>query len=95
MNQPRNTRPTSRRPQQNRRPTKPVDVWRPADPLPDLAPITVPDDVSALLRTLGDPPTAGGDILASYFIAVVERTAAIAAAIALSADLLATVDPAV
>lgn len=67
-------------------------MWGPGGPLPDVEPIVVPDDVALLLKTLGDPPTPGGDILASYFAAVVERVAAVAAALALSADLLETSD---
>ena len=42
-----------------------------------------------MLRSLGDPPMIGGSVTAShYFTAVVERAAAVAAALALSADLL-------
>ncbi len=63
-------------------------MWRADDPLPEVAPIAVAEDVGLLIRTLGDLSTPGGDILASYFAAVVERAAAIAAALALSADLL-------
>ena len=89
MNQPRRKRPEQRRTAQAKRPT-PVDIWRTADPLPDVEPITVPDDVGALLRSLGDPPIIGGSVIAShYFTAVIERAAAVAAALALSADLLA------
>ncbi|MET0459031.1 MAG: hypothetical protein ABW195_07270 [Ilumatobacteraceae bacterium] len=52
--------------------------------------ITVPAEVGALLRSLGEPPAIDGSVIASgYFTAVVERAAAIAAALALSADLLA------
>ncbi len=67
----------------------PVDMWQ-AEPLPDVKPISIPDDVGALLRSLGDPPPIGGSVIASqYFIAVAERAAAVAAALALSVDLLA------
>ena len=42
-----------------------------------------------LLRSLGEPPAIDGSVIAAgYFTAVVERAAAIAAALALSADLL-------
>jgi hypothetical protein len=92
VNQPRRNRSASRRPTTTRRPARPADVWQTPPPLPDVEPIAIPDDVSTLLKTLGDPPTAGGEILAGYFSAVVERSAAIAAALALSADLLATAD---
>jgi hypothetical protein len=43
-----------------------------------------------MLRSLGEPPTIGGSVTAGhYFTAVVERAAGVAAALALSADLLA------
>lgn len=87
MNQPRR-RSGARRAPQARRPA-PVDIWRPADPLPEVVPITVPDEVGALLRSLGEPAAIEGSVIAvGYFTAVVERAAAIAAALALSADLL-------
>jgi hypothetical protein len=57
---------------------------------PRVEPIATPHDVGALLRSLGDPPSIGGSNKAGhYFDAVLERTAAIAIAIATSADLLA------
>jgi hypothetical protein len=46
-----------------------------------------PDDVAALLHSLGDPTLAGGASLASYFSAVVERAASVATALILSSDL--------
>jgi hypothetical protein len=89
MNQPKRKRSNQRRPQQAKRPTR-VDVWRTPDPLPDVEPIAVPHEVGALLRSLGDPPTIGGSAAhGHYFNAVIERAAAIAVALALSADLLA------
>jgi hypothetical protein len=88
MNQPHRKRPKQRRTAQPQRPT-PVDIWRTVDALPDIEPITIPDDVGALLRSLGDPPIAGGVIASHYFTAVIERAAAVAAALALSAQLLA------
>lgn len=89
MNQPKRKRSNQRRPQQAKRPTR-VNVWRTPDPLPDVEPIAVPHEVGALLRSLGDPPTIGGSAAPGhYFNAVIERAAAIAVALALSADLLA------
>ena len=86
---PRNARPAQHRTSHPRRRT-PADIWRTAAPLPDVAPITVPDEVGALLRSLGDPPMIAGSVITShYFTAVIERAAAVAAALALSADLLA------
>jgi hypothetical protein len=89
MNQPQRKRSKQRRTAQPKRRT-PVDIWRTPDPLPDVEPIIVPDEVGALLRSLGDPPTIAGGVTAShYFTAVLERAASVAAALALSADLLA------
>jgi hypothetical protein len=89
MNPPQRKRPKQGRTARGRRPS-PIDIWRTGGPLPDVEPITVPDDVGALLRSLGDPPiTAGGVIASHYFTAVIERAAAVAAALALSANLLA------
>jgi hypothetical protein len=87
MNQ--RTRHDDRRAAPAKRPA-PADIWRTRDPLPDVEPIIVPEEVGALLRSLGDPPTLGGSVLAGhYFVAVAERAAAVAAALAFSADLLA------
>ena len=87
MNQPRR-RSGSRRPAGGRRPG-PVDLWSPAGELPPVERITVPEEVGILLRSLGEPPAIDGSVIAAgYFTAVVERAAAIAAALALSADLL-------
>ena len=70
-------------------PRSPGDVWRTPDPLPDVEPIAPPNDVPALLRSLGDVPALGGNAkLGDYFVAVVERAAVIAVALATSADLL-------
>jgi hypothetical protein len=77
-----------RRPQQ--RNASAVDIWRTAGPLPALEPIIVSHDVTALIRSLGEPPMNRGIEAGYFFGTVVERTAAIAAALALSADLLAT-----
>jgi hypothetical protein len=42
------------------------------------------------LRSLGDPPTIGGNVVTGhYFSAIVERAAAVAAALAVSAGVLA------
>ncbi len=77
----------ARRPQQ-RRPA-PVDVWRNPGALPEIEPIMVAPEPGALLRSLGDPPLLDGSTATKYFNAVVQRAAAIAAALALSADVLA------
>ncbi len=86
MNQPAKKRRPTRR-TTARRPTTPFDPWLVPAPLPDIEQMPPPDNVAALLQSLGDPPLAGGGPLASYFSAVVERAAAVATALALSAQL--------
>ena len=82
-------RNNNQRRQPGRRP-QPLDLWRTPDPLPEVEPVATPHDVGALLRSLGDPPSIGGSNKAGhYFDAVLERTAAIAIALATSADVLA------
>ena len=66
-----------------------TDIWRQPAPLPDLEPVSPTIDATALLRSLGDPPLTGTSDVALQFAIVIERTAALAAALALSADLLA------
>jgi hypothetical protein len=57
------------------------------------APVATPSDPTALLRSLGDPPLPGqGAAAERYLAAVVERAAALAAALAASAGLLAGPD---
>jgi len=98
MNQPqtnqqqRNQRGNQRR-QRRPKPPAPVDIWRTPPELPEVEPIVVPAEVDALLRSLGEAPAIGGSAVADhYFAAVVQRTAAVARALALSADLLADAD---
>ena len=64
-------------------------IWQEATPLPDLEPVSPASDATALLRSLGDPPLAGTTDISLHFAIVIERAAALAAALALSADLLA------
>jgi hypothetical protein len=88
MNRPQNQR--SQRRSRRPKPQAPADIWRATPVLPEVAPIVVPVEVGALLRSLGDAPTIGGSAVTDhYFAAVVERTAAVAAALASSVDLLA------
>lgn len=77
--------------QQGKRPVA-VDVWRAPAELPPVDKIAEPTDVGALLRSLGDPPIGNGSAAGHYFNAVVERAAAVALALAVSADLLAVDD---
>jgi hypothetical protein len=94
MNQQRPRRRNAQQQQQQRRPHNKRagnDFWRTNGPMPDLEPIAVSNDVSALLRSLGDPPLPGV-AAAGYFEAVIERSAAVAMALAFSADVLARDD---
>jgi hypothetical protein len=70
---------------------KPFDLWQPAPEMAEPAPIAPPSDVTVLLRSLGDPPLPGqGAVAQRYMAAVTERAASLAAALAASADLLAS-----
>ena len=82
-----NNQNPNRRPQQ-RRPAPPVDVWANPGVLPEMEPIEIAPEVGAVLRSLGDPPMVNGSAAGEYFAEIVERAAAIAAALALSADVL-------
>ncbi len=86
MNEPANKRRPIRR-TTTRRPARSPDPWQEPPPLPDIEPMPSPTNVAGLLQSLGDPPLAGGALLASYFGAVVERAASVATALAISADL--------
>lgn len=88
----------SRRKQQGRRrggKPKPVDLWRPVPQLPDPQPIVPASDPGMLLRSLGSPPLHGQGAQAEHaFELVVRRSAMLATALAATAGLLATDDPA-
>jgi hypothetical protein len=84
----RNNNPNQNRRPQQRRPAPPVDVWSKPEALPDMQPIAIAPEVGAVLRSLGDPPMVNASTAGEYFAEVVERAAAIAAALALSADVL-------
>ena len=96
MNQPQQSKSRNsnqrRRQQQHGKKPHAIDVWRAGGELPDVQRIPAPTDVGALLRSLGDPPVGNGTAAGHYFNAVVERAAAVALALAVSADLLATDD---
>lgn len=68
------------------------DLWREPLPLPEVKPIPLPNDVAALLRSLGEPPMHNGAAAAHYFNTVIERAAAVALALAVSADVLRASD---
>ena len=91
-----NQKPRQRsRNNQRRRPRAtrtPADIWRDAAPLPDTEPITPSNDPTALVRSLGEPPPARGEAVLLQYATVIERSASIAAALALSAGALADDD---
>jgi hypothetical protein len=91
VNRPQRSRANQRR-RTPAKPSRPVDAWHAQRPLPELERIEPFDDPGALVRSLGDPPMHNGTNAGHYFVAVVERAAAVAAALALSAELLATPD---
>jgi hypothetical protein len=91
MNQPRPNR--KGRPPRHQGPRRrPAELWRVVDELPPVEPIAPPERPGALLRSLGDPPLGHGETTAGYFEAFVGRAADLAAALALTADLLASRD---
>jgi len=69
---------------------RPANLWRPVPAPPDPEPIAPSDDPGALVRSLGQPPLYGqGAAAEHYLVAVIERAAGLAAALAASAGLLA------
>ncbi|MFN0091993.1 MAG: hypothetical protein ACKVWR_17260 [Acidimicrobiales bacterium] len=88
MNRATQQRPNQRRRPQQKRPAPP-DPWRAPKPLPELTPIEPVDDVTALLRSLGEPPMNNGNAAGHYFASVIGRASLVARALALSADVLA------
>ncbi|MGK2947286.1 MAG: hypothetical protein ACSLFP_01815 [Acidimicrobiales bacterium] len=72
---------------------KPVDLWRPVPPLPEVDPIEPAADPTALLRSIGPPPLRGrSDVAGAYLVNVAERAAGLATALAAAAGLLADPD---
>ena len=84
----RTQRPNSQKRGGGKRPGA-VDIWKVPGTLPETEPIAAPLEPGALIRSLGEPPMRDANAATDEFVAVVERAAAIAAALALSADLLA------
>ncbi len=76
----------------SRKGSKGFDVWRVPDPLPPVQPISVAEDPTALLRSLGAPPSLAGNDLALDFGRIASQSANIAMALAISIDLLADPD---
>ena len=90
MNAPQRNRNNQRRRPQGRRPAA-ADIWRNPGALPEIEPISLAIEPGALIRSLGDPPMLDGSSVTYTFTVIIERAAALAAALALSVDLL--VDP--
>lgn len=65
------------------------DIWRDHPPVPEVEPIPEPRDVGALLKSLGEPPLHNGAAAQLFFTNAVERSAAVALALTLAADVLA------
>jgi hypothetical protein len=91
MNRPQRARTNQRRRPQARR-ANAADIWRSPAPLPDVEPIVRVHDAGAMLRSLGDPPMTSGNVAGHYFNFVIARSAAVAMALAWSADLAAELD---
>ena len=90
-----NRNPRERPSTQRRRPPAKhtlTDIWREPAPLPDVEPVIPSNDPTALIRSLGEPPLADAEAVLLQYATVIERSASIAAALALSAGVLATDD---
>ena len=86
-NNKRRRQPQNRRRKQQKQ--KPVRLWRPVPQLPDPVAVVPAADPTVVLRSLGDLPLQGQVAVAEHYVAaVVERAAALATALAASADLL-------
>ena len=91
MNRPQRARTNQRRRPQSRR-ANASDIWRSPGPLPEIEPIVRVRDPGAMLRSLGDPPMSNGNVAGHYFNFVITQSAAMAMALAYSADLAAELD---
>lgn len=81
---------TSRRRGKKKAKQKPVDLWRPVPPLPEVEPIVPAGDPTALVRSLGEAPLSVPGAPAEITVAaVVDRAAGLALALAAAGGLLA------
>jgi len=91
VSQQRRRKPAAR-PARGRRPASMRDFWgseNRADEPPSL--ITPSDDPTAMIRSIGQPPLPGRETVAEhYFVAVYEKAAALAIALAAASGLLDT-----
>jgi len=77
-----------RRRQSGKGKQKPVDLWRPVPPLPEVEGIAPAADPTALLRSLGDPPPPMPGSAEIAIAQVVDRAAGLATALAAAGGLL-------
>ncbi|MSO88266.1 MAG: hypothetical protein EXQ71_12245 [Acidimicrobiia bacterium] len=90
MAQPRKRSPSRKRSGQK---AKPVDLWRPVPPVPEIEPIVRTTDPTALMRSIGSPPLRGrSDMAEAHMWAVAEKASRLAEALAAAAGLLAEPD---
>ena len=71
---------------------KPMDLWRPVPPLPEVQPITPANDPTALLRSLGEPPPPMPGAAEIAVAQVIDRAAGLATALAAAGGLLTMPD---
>ncbi|CAB4862977.1 unannotated protein [freshwater metagenome] len=87
MNQPQRNRNNQRRRPQAKRPGA-ADIWRSPGELPEIEPIALAHSPAVLLQSLGDPPLHDGKEASVVLATIIDRAAGLAAALALSAELL-------
>jgi hypothetical protein len=80
---------SQRRRRQGKAKRKPVDLWRPVPPLPPVEPIAPANDPTALLRSLGGPPSPMPGAAEIAVAQVIDRAAGLATALAAAGGLLA------
>ena len=76
-----------------RRPVAPkaFDLWKPVPQPPEVVKIRNVQHPDSLLGSIGDPPLGMKSVVAGHYLAtVIERSAGVARALALSANLLET-----
>jgi hypothetical protein len=72
---------------------KALDLWKPVPQPPDVVKIRNVQHPDSLLGSIGDPPLGMKSVVAGHYLAtVIERSAGVARALALSANLLETDD---
>ncbi len=87
--QPRKPSRSRRRRQAAKAKKRRVDLWRPVPPLPEVEPISPTQDPTALLRSLGDPPSPMPGAAEIAIAQVIDKAAGLATALAAAGGLLA------